>query len=132
MMTRLPLARLRADEQVAAPRRGDDDLAAAAGTVQWVALLPLVGAMMTGTRRPIGGRLHLALLPLVGAMMTGGFVEQVSPLAFKLLPLVGAMMTFTTKLAEQQRVMLLPLVGAMMTARISAPMPSSRPCCCPS
>ena len=56
--------------QVAAPRRGDDDLVGnKPGSRESFQLLPLVGAMMTWNRNVLPGR-YSVLLPLVGAMMT--------------------------------------------------------------
>jgi len=56
-------------DQVAAPRRGDDDLTGCTYDGDGGKLLPLVGAMMT--RVDDGGAVGLVLLlPLVGAMMT--------------------------------------------------------------
>src|ERR1700677_3526322 len=70
MMTRSRLQCPRLRLPVAAPRRGDDDLAG------WICCAPS----------------GCPLLPLVGAMMTGGGwgAKDKTP---RLLPLVGAMMT---------------------------------------
>ena len=91
MMTVVAEVLVHVGQQVAAPRRGDDDCEFLETGWDSLVLLPLIGAMMTP---PPAARNDSAkkLLPLVGAMMTGG-QEAMTFMDYMLLPLVGAMMT---------------------------------------